>query len=173
MFHCISGGEGSIILQKLASVRYWLAVDDTGRSEVDERNEERKLFGMLSHTVTDIQTQSVIQVPSGVRWPEVHLSRSFKPVDDFKINFDISWDSYDDSGLQRNAAMQFFLVKLYDDTDNFLSVQSGYVDGWVYGTARQHAQINSNDYWSGPNSLPYADSAQIEIIRNNGVVEFF
>ena len=52
-------------------MRYWLAVDDTGRSEVDERNEERKLFGMLSHTVTDIQTQSVIQVPSGVRWPEI------------------------------------------------------------------------------------------------------
>ena len=49
VFRCISGGGGSIILQKLASVRYWLAVDDTGRSEVDERNEERKLFGMLSH----------------------------------------------------------------------------------------------------------------------------
>ena len=48
VFRCISGG-GGIILQKLASVRYWLAVDDTGRSEVDERNEERKLFGMLSH----------------------------------------------------------------------------------------------------------------------------
>jgi len=104
---------------------------------------------------------------------EEEKRRSFEPLNDFQINFDISWDSYDDSGIQRTAAMQFLLVKLYDDTDNFLGVQSGYVDGWVGGTARQHAQINNNDYWSGPNSLPYADSAQIEIIRNNGVVEFF
>ena len=101
-----------------------------------------------SLTVTDIHEQSVIQVASGVRWPEITLSRSFSPVDDFQIDFDISWDSYNDAGVQSAAAMQFLIIKLYGESDNFLGIQSGYLDGWVGGKAVKHAIINIEVYQS-------------------------
>ena len=84
-------------------------------------------------TVADIQIQSVIQVPSSAWWPEVALSRIIEPLDDFQIDFNISWDSYGDSGTNRNAAMQFLIIKLYDKIDIFTGVQSGYANGLVAG----------------------------------------
>jgi len=68
--------------------------------------------------------------------------------------------------------MQYLLIKLYDDANNYLVIQGGYLDAWVGWKASKIAKINSNDFLSGANTMPYSGSAQIDIVRNDGVVNF-
>ena len=114
-------------------------------------------------TVTDINP-TVINTESHGTWAKVSLSSSFTALTDFHVNFDFSWDSE-----KSNDAMQYFIIKLYDVSDNYLS-GAGFVDAWVQETGQQYAYVGGTTYSSGYGSLGLSGSATVDILREGDYI---
>ena len=124
-------------------------------------------------TVTDVQD---IDVSSGpvTPWGIVNLSRTFIPLYDFHIDFNISWDSKNGQGQETVLAMQALFIELFDTHNNFLTA-IGYCDPWamdfgiglisVGGRYREGEDIRG-DYF------PQAGSTDIDIIQEGNTIEY-
>jgi len=100
-------------------------------------------------------------------WAAVRLRQDFSPVNDFTLDFDISWDS--ESVVQ---AMQSLYVQLFDASDNLI-MTAGYGDAWIGETGREVANITGTSYTATQNSLPLSGSVNVDIVRDNGEMEIF
>ncbi len=120
-------------------------------------------------TVTDIEPTNA-PVPSGVmaNWAIYQLSRSFDPISNFHLDFDISWNE----GSGGNSAMQRVAVQLGDGQGNKIA-WAGYYDNWntMHGSraARGYPTDQSVQDWA----IPPNGSASIDIIRTNGELSIF
>ncbi len=103
-------------------------------------------------------------VGSGAPWGIVDLSRAITGVDDFHIDFDLSWDS---AGLPE--AMQYLLLALLD-MDGGEICTAGYRDSWVTARGEYYAVIGGSSYGSGVNSTEFAGTASIKFDRVGGVL---
>ena len=124
-------------------------------------------------TVTDVQD---IDISSGpvTPWGIVNLSRTFTPLSNFHINFNISWDSQNSQGQETVLAMQAIFIELFD-TNNDIITAMGYCDPWamdygiglisVGGRYREGESIRG-DYF------PQAGLADIEIIQEGNTIEY-
>ena len=113
-------------------------------------------------SVTDIATiNSYCNDSACPGWGFVRLTRTTPPVGDFHVDFDFSWDSF---GVF--DAMQFVSVFLVGPGDVDFAWVS-YIDAWgPNGNAfgRQSSTISGVQN-NGPNDLPHAGSASIDIDR--------
>ena len=126
-------------------------------------------------TVTDI-------VPiehNSLEWGNVILSsRTFSPLADFHLDFDVSWNS-EEKGL----AYQNLYVTLRDSSHNIVAL-AAYQDPWDSGGQKlfiiKADHVNEPDYaggseyyWSGSGSLLLNDSAKIDVTRTGDNIQFF
>lgn len=99
-------------------------------------------------------------------WSIVTLSRSFRSLSDFTVDWDFQWGS-----AGQNSAMQKLRLTLFSGDDMVAAV--AYDDPWIDRSGQKSAGIFSDTpvlYNSGAHTMPYAGSAHVEIVRTNGVI---
>jgi uncharacterized membrane protein YgcG len=111
-------------------------------------------------TVTDMDS-------SAPDWGSVNLSQHLAtPLDDFSLDFIFSWNS--ESSL---AAMQNVIVQVYSAEGVLAS--AGYSDGWSNSNGAKFGSIGYTVVDTGPSTLPAAGSAQVRIIRTEGIITIY
>jgi hypothetical protein len=113
--------------------------------------------------VTDI-TPAVINPGSGGKWAIVKLRRDIAPLTDFRVDFEISWDSEDSVN-----PMQSLYIALYDGAGSRIAL-AGYYDAWSQQRGSQQAIAGSEQFISGFNTLDFSGTASIDIAREAGDV---
>ncbi len=111
-------------------------------------------------SVTDISP-----VTTG-EWSIVTLSQSFQSLSDFTVDWDFQWGS-----AGQNSAMQKLRLSLFSGDDMVAVV--AYDDPWIDHRGRKSIGIFSDTrvlYNSGADTMPYAGSAHVEIVRTNDVI---
>ncbi len=115
-------------------------------------------------TVTDIDP-AIINPGGGGTWAKVVLSQSFTSLSDFHVDLDFSWDS---AGSLR--AMQALYFRLFDADDTEIAVV-GYGDAWIAQSGERFGRVGANNANSGFNSLPFGDTATVDISRVNDDID--
>ena len=92
----------------------------------------------------------------------VTLTQDCDPLSDFLVDFDFSWDS---EGSY--SAMQRIILSLFDSNGEKIA-SVGYNDAWVRQSGEIFAAIGRDTFTSGYNTLPFADSAAVDIVQYNG-----
>ena len=108
-------------------------------------------------TVTDVDP-SIINPGGGGTWAHAFLIREHAAVDDFHIEFDLAWDSF-----ESNAAQQQLFLELLD-VEGSPVIGAGYGDSWIGGRGCRYARIGDTSQCAW-NELPHAGSASIAIDR--------
>ncbi len=96
------------------------------------------------------------------------LSQSFTPINDFAVDFDISWDS---GPSDSSRAVQTLGVALLDAGGNQIALAEFRDPIGAGDFGFQFADIGGTTAQTGPDSLPPAGSAQIDIIRNGNQID--
>jgi len=113
-------------------------------------------------TITDV----VAEVPPDPNCAAaaVYLTRSFTPVDDLALRFNISWDSEDDV-----LAMQSLFLNLY--TTDGERVFIGFNDAWSASSGELIADIDGATSTSGAGALELSGGVSATVTRSSGLVE--
>jgi len=107
----------------------------------------------------------VINSQSGGIQSTVEMSQQIIPIDNFEIDFRLSWDSNDS-----NNVMNRIFVALYDENNDII-VKTGYMDAWVSHRGTKSV-ITRTDFknFDGYDSLPHKGTLDFQIIRNNDII---
>jgi hypothetical protein len=128
-------------------------------------------FSIYSGLVVTNITPTIVNTNVGGEWAIVRLTKTFKELSDFQLEASLGWDSGGDY-----LALQAVEVILYDKNDNRTGIFAGYHDNWPdqagIGTAMVDNEPPYNP-WESQNKLPFTGNADIDIVRNDGVVEIF
>lgn len=120
-------------------------------------------------TVTDIDPINS-PVPSGSisNWAVIQLSRSFDPVSDFYLDFDLSWDE----GVGGINSIQKLEVQVIGGQGSLVA-WAGYYDNYNFRHGFRAAggalpSPYASDNWILPNG-----NANVDIVRDNGALNIF
>lgn len=118
-----------------------------------------------SESGTLFSVTDITPVTTG-EWSIVTLSQSFRTLSDFTVDWDFQWGS-----AGQNSAMQKLRLTLFSGNDMVAAV--AYDDPWIDHSGQKSAGIFSDPpalYNSGADTMPYAGSAYVDIVRTNGVI---
>jgi hypothetical protein len=136
-----------------------------------------------SESGTNLTVTNIAATTVDPNWGKVLLSRTFSPLADFHVDFDISWDSLGSLFAYQNA-----YVTLYDSSHNIVAF-AGYQDPWRDSTGQKVLVIGAPGidhdhhgptyqapgqyYLSGAYNSPLNGSAEIDITRSGNNIQFY
>ena len=129
-------------------------------------NVSESVYGEFGTNLTVTNITPIVH--NSQEWGKVILGRTFSLLTDFHLDFDISWDSEGSLYAYQNA-----YVTLYD-TSHSLIAFIGYQDPWGDSAGQKVVTVGAGAgyFSSGAYIMPLAGSAQIEIRRVNGNIDF-
>lgn len=117
-----------------------------------------------SLTFTDVSAE-IVHDSNGQEYSRFNLTRDITSLTDFIAEFNLSWDSDD------NSAMQSFSVELYRDDNSARIASAGFADAWIGSSGQQTARVGDGPLFaSGPGTLTNTGSASIKIVREGEYV---
>ncbi|MHC4478468.1 MAG: right-handed parallel beta-helix repeat-containing protein [Planctomycetota bacterium] len=113
-------------------------------------------------TVTDIDAN----ISPGGKWARVDLTQYLPSLGDFEATCTFSWDSEGSLKPRQN-----FDLNMLNNGERVVSCT--YHDAWEYHRGEKSASIPPVSNASGYDTLPYAGTATIKIIREYGTIHVF